>query len=149
MREKLNVRPFVPQDMTEVIELLQEISSFRPAAESISEIGSRFVENKGAYACVVELSGTVVAFGSLFIFCRVRGGCSAIIEDMVVAEAFRGKGLGRLILDDLLAYAQAKGCFKVTLETSERGRDFYMKAGFELGGQIVRYNFTERRETRK
>lgn len=42
------------------------------------------------------------------------------LEDLYVAEAARGKGLGRALIDDLVALARAKGCARLYWHTDEK-----------------------------
>ncbi len=58
----------------------------------------------------------------------------AIVENVVVAERFRRRGVGRLLIDDAIAHATEQGCYKVQL-VSARRRDaahaLYEAAGFD------------------
>lgn len=139
MKAKVSLRPFAPEDAEQVVDLLQHISDYRPDSEKVPELAHIFAEQKESYACVVVSGGCVVGFGSLFVLSRVRGGCSAVIEDMAVSADMRGKGIGRLILEDLLAQARKRGCFKVSLESSEMAEQFYRAAGFNIGGHVMKY----------
>jgi GNAT superfamily N-acetyltransferase len=58
---------------------------------------------------------------------------------MAVSTEMRGQGIGRLILEDLLAQARKRGCFKVSLESSEMAEQFYRAAGFDIGGHVMKY----------
>jgi glucosamine-phosphate N-acetyltransferase len=125
-------------DVYTVIDLLQDVSAYRPDPAEVTKLGQSFASQGDSYACVAVHGERLVGFGSLFVMNRVRGGRSAIIEDMVVLTDMRGQGVGRLMLNDLLAQARARGCFKVTLESSEMGKGFYKLARFEEGGRVMK-----------
>lgn len=138
MTESVSVRAFVPEDMDAVIDLLQDVSGYRPAAQTAPALGDSFAYQSDCHAFVAVRDGRLVAFGSVFVLNRVRGGRSSIIEDVVVAPDMRGQGVGRLIVDALIAAALARGCFKVSLEAAVSARPFYAAVGFEAGGQTMR-----------
>lgn len=59
----------------------------------------------------------------------------AIIEDMIVDDAYRGRGLGREILKDLLNWAEEKGMDTVELTTNPKriaANELYKSEGFRL-----------------
>ncbi len=141
MNQELKVQPFSVEDVEQVVDILQDVSVFQVTHNKARESAKNLIGQSNAYACVVLQGSQVLGFGSLFTFDRVRGGRSAVIEDMVVAKDFRGKGIGRLVLKELLRHARAEGCFKVTLESSEAARGFYQTAGFKSGGQSMKLIF--------
>lgn len=134
----VSVRAFVPEDIDSVIDLLQEVSAYRPAAQTVPAVAEAFAAQADCHAYVADLEGRLIAFGSVFVLNRVRGGCSGIIEDVVVAPDVRGQGVGRLILNALVAAARARGCFKVSLEAAVSAQPFYVAGGFKAGGQTMR-----------
>lgn len=138
MQASIRLRPFAAEDAEQVVELLQDVSVYRPDSAKVFELGRIFAEQKDSYACVAAHDERLVGFGSLFVLNRIRGGRSAIIEDMVIAADMRGHGIGRLVLEDLIGQAQKMACFKVTLESSEMAREFYRAAGFEIGGHVMK-----------
>lgn len=76
----------------------------------------------------------IVGMVTLTISQRI-GGKSARIEDVVVQEAYRGKGLGKLLCQNVIKRAKASGVYSLQL-TSRRERKvankLYQKLGFEL-----------------
>ena len=55
------------------------------------------------------------------------------IHDLAVVPGYRGKGIGRALLDAVEAYAQDRGCCKLTLEVqddNQRARRVYDRFGF-------------------
>ncbi len=138
MSNQFRVRPFNIADASQVVELLQDVSLFQLPPDQAKKSAQAFVMQNGVYAFVALEDCRVIGFGSLFSYGRVRGGRVAVIEDMVVAENFRGLGVGRLILDELIKTAQAEGCFKVSLESSDIAQLFYRTAGFVYGNQAMK-----------
>ncbi|MGC6425328.1 MAG: GNAT family N-acetyltransferase [Lentimonas sp.] len=55
------------------------------------------------------------------------------IHDFVVAEAFRGRGIAKLLLESIEIIARELGCCKLTLEVlegNERAQSIYQRFGF-------------------
>ncbi len=66
------------------------------------------------------------------------------IKSMHVAEAARGQGFGRRILDRLIASARADGALRMSLETGSQpgfapARAMYAAAGFDVCGPFGDY----------
>ena len=56
---------------------------------------------------------------------------SGIIEDVVVKENQRGKGIGKLLVKNLIEKAKQNNCDKIILNSSEKNLKFYQKLGFQ------------------
>lgn len=133
----VKIRKFSSDDIYDVIELLQDVSKYRPKASDIPALAEAFHTQKYCHAYVAFFDNRIIGFGSLFILNRVRGGKSGVIEDMAVSTEVRGKGIGRKIMDALLHEARSLGCFKVSLETSPAAKSFYASVGFSSAGQTM------------
>ena len=138
MIAQLSIRTFEPEDMGAVIDMLQDVSAYRPDADTVTTLAEAFAAQTDCQACVAIQGGRLIAFGSLFILNRVRGGRTGIIEDVVVAQNMRGQGVGQQIVGALIAAARARGCFKVSLEAAASAQRFYAAGGFKAGGQAMR-----------
>ena len=82
-----------------------------------------------SYVVVPDTDGTVVGYGGLDL-----GGEVADIMTMAVAPAAQGRGMGRRLLDELVARAQADHAAYVMLEVradNEPARKLYATRGFE------------------
>ncbi|OGG79856.1 hypothetical protein A3A39_04700 [Candidatus Kaiserbacteria bacterium RIFCSPLOWO2_01_FULL_54_13] len=82
---------------------------------------------------VVTEAGKIVGMATLVLMMRVAG-MSSRIEDFVVDEAYRGKGLGKMLCGKLVERAKARGAYSIHL-TSRPDRvaanALYKKLGFE------------------
>ena len=138
MTMPVTIRDFVPEDINAVIDLLQDVSAYRPPAEEVPNLAIAFSSLSNCYACVAIQEHEVLGFGSVFFLKRVRGGRSAIIEDVVVDANVRGHGIGRLLIGRLADVARLRGCFKVSLEAAVLAESFYESAGFRPAGKVMK-----------
>lgn len=70
-------------------------------------------------------------------------GRCAYLMNIFVAEEYRRRGIGGVIVRWLVDKARQSGCDKIYLETTKEGKPVYEKAGFrELPG-IMKYEDTE------
>ncbi len=57
-------------------------------------------------------------------------GKCAYLMNIYVRPEFRSQGIGRAIVEAIVYEARMRGCSKIYLETTDRGRTMYNKAGF-------------------
>ena len=90
---------------------------------------------------VCEIQGTIQGMVLiLFTVSTALGGKVAILEDMIVAPDFRGKGVGTSLVVRALEFAVDKGCGRVTLLTdhdNEAAHRIYRKCGFTKSDMVV------------
>ena len=94
----------------------------------------------GAALDVVEVDGDPA--GRLYVH---RGKRDIRIMDIIVAPAFRGRGLGTALLRDLVAEAQASGrTLSIHVEQTNPARSLYERLGFAAAGEHGIYVRMER-----
>ncbi len=84
---------------------------------------------RGSFAFVVaidEESGATVGMGR----CLSDGASDAYIQDVIVDPAFRGRGVGRRIVDSLLEACRAAGILWIGVIAEPEAITFYERAGF-------------------
>lgn len=95
-----------------------------------ARVADMFVEPDGAFVVARDEAGRAVACGGL---CRYDGGRAELKRMYVLPEA-RGRGLGRLVLEELEAAARRLGYGGVVLETGDRNVEalgLYRASGYE------------------
>ena len=74
--------------------------------------------------------GNVIGYASIHYIKKITRK-SGIIEDVVVKENQRGKGIGKLLVNNLIEKAKNNNCDKIILSSSEKNLKFYQKLGFQ------------------
>jgi GNAT superfamily N-acetyltransferase len=85
---------------------------------------------------LAEDGPTSVGMTNLLVFERMPGpdvdaGRWGYLGNLYVSPSHRNAGVGRLLLDALLAHADSAGLERVVLSPSERSVPFYRRAGFD------------------
>ena len=91
---------------------------------------------------VVRVENKVVAMVNiLYTFSTALGSAVAILEDMIVNSEYRGKGIGRKLMNYILEYLKNNGFKRVTLITdadNTNAHKFYEQNGFQ-GSTMIPY----------
>ena len=74
--------------------------------------------------------GNVLGYASIHYIKKITRK-SGIIEDVVVKENQRGKGIGKLLVNNLIEKAKKNNCDKIILSSSKKNLKFYQKLGFQ------------------
>lgn len=87
-----------------------------------------------AVTLVADMAGRPVGMCTVQLTASTaRGGLSAGLEDVVVDQAWRGRGIGRALLAAAEAWARDRGAVRLALladETNLPALDFYDRLGF-------------------
>ena len=129
--ESTNTFDMVPRTRAEQEAWILEHSGVHPALVAVDEPGS------GTPGPIGARGEIVLGFGCLSSY-RDRSGYSATAENSVyVDRAQRGRGIGRALLAELLAFASAHGFHSVIARIAghnETSIALHRAAGFELVG---------------
>jgi GNAT superfamily N-acetyltransferase len=137
------IRPLFGTHLTpEYFSLLNELSP-TPAVE-FHEAGEILRERirQGWYAVVALDGNRLVGTASLLIERKLLRGGAAVghIEDVVVNQNTRGRGVGQLLINHLVSRCQQEGCYKVVLTCADHVAAFYERCEFYRDGRVMRLN---------
>ncbi|CAG2236939.1 GNA1 [Mytilus edulis] len=137
-QEMLKLRPSIESDYDKgYMNLLSQLT--KVGNVSREEFEARFNDLKGCgdtyYIVVIEdmSLNQVIGTGSLVKERKFLRQCASRgrIEDIVVNNAYRGKQLGKLLLDVLTILCQKIDCYKLSLECLDGMVKFYKQFGFD------------------
>lgn len=146
------IRPACEADLPALCALLRQLASddaseSTPAQEAAEPAAPEAPTpaQSGAFAAlralpcaevfVIEEAGRVVGTAQLVVVPSVAGGGrpKAIVDDVVVDRAFRGRGLGERLVRHCIEAARARGVRKLQLASNQRraaAHRFYERLGF-------------------
>lgn len=137
---KISLRKAEFADLQVIIDILQDISVFRPN-DAPQELWKKFMRSSNTVALVAEVGGDLVGYGVLLIETKIRGGNAGHIEDIVTKDTHRGSGVGRQIINGLIREARDRGCYKLSLQCRKENEGFYDFLGFEKSGTAMQFFF--------
>jgi len=91
-------------------------------------------EDPGHAVLVAELEGSVVGFVTLSPTHHWSGEPEASIGELVVSPEAEGRGIGRALVEAVMARARESGCTRISVSTgaaNDRARALYRRLGFE------------------
>jgi GNAT superfamily N-acetyltransferase len=140
---QINLRIAKKEDCPRLLDLVHELALFERAPEEVTVTLAEFEDagfgNKPVWkAFVAEADGLVVAFALYYVRYSTWKGCRMYLEDLIVTENWRGKGIGKLLFDRLVQEAREQGFNGMTwqvLDWNEPAINFYKKyeAAIEAG----------------
>ena len=131
----MNIRRAVKEDCPRLLELIQELAVYEKTPDEVSVTlehfeASGFGEKPVWWAFVAEENGIVTGFALYYIRYSTWKGQRMYLEDILVTENSRGKGLGKLLMDRLIEEAKEKRFNAIVwqvLEWNEPAINFYKK----------------------
>lgn len=132
MAEIEQVTEVTPELMDAMQRLIPQLSVKKPPTEA--ELRLLVGSESSSLVVARNEDGTIVGMACVSTYC-VPTGLRAIIEDIVVDEAARGKGIGEALTRRCLNIARLKGAPHVTLSSNpgrEAANHLYLRMGFTL-----------------
>lgn len=139
------IRAAVKEDCTPMMELIKELALYEKAPQEVTVSFEHFVEsgfgpNPVWWAFVAEQEGKVIGFALYYIRYSTWKGQRLYLEDLLVTETLRGKGIGSLLFDRLIKECKIKkysGMVWQVLDWNEPAINFYKKYNANLDPEWV------------
>lgn len=140
------IRDATSDDLPALVRLLGQLNESVPPAPTerhIAAFGAVSADPRQRLL-VVERDGAVVGTAALVIVPNLGhdGTPYALVENVVVDEAARGRRHGDALLRYIIDEARAAGCYKVVLTSRKSRTDahrFYERLGFDATSEGFRY----------
>ena len=131
----IKIREAVRSDCKRLLELVNELAVYERAPEEVTVTLDHFEESGFGptpvwWAFVAEVDGVVHGFALYYIRYSTWKGQRLYLEDFLVTEQMRGKGIGKLLFDRVIEEVRTKkfkGMVWQVLDWNEPAINFYKK----------------------
>ena len=131
--------------MSSRLEMLKEVNSldvdYQYSEDFVEESRKYFLE--GNQTTVLAVDGERVIGCATICYITIMPtfshptGKRAHLMNVYTAKEFRGKGVGKKMVDLLIEDVWNKGATEISLDATEAGRPLYKKCGFEDSGECM------------
>ena len=140
--ETLKIRKAISSDVKDIIKLLVELAVYEKEPDAVKVTEEELIRDgfgsSPRYECLLaEFNSEVVGLAFFTPRYSTWVGDTLHLEDLVVTEKMRGKGIGTLLYREFLMVAKDRGVKRVewsVLDWNKTAIDFYRKSGAIVDG---------------
>lgn len=143
----MRIRPATPADMQAVWSLIYELAVYEKAPEQVITRPESLVEDgfgvgRKWFECMVAEAedGQLVGIALYYFAYSTWKGKMIYLDDIVVTEAWRGRGVGNQLMQTLIETARQAGVKQLrwhVLDWNEPAIKFYEKLGADLDSEWI------------
>lgn len=142
MNNSFSIRVGNKSDLPRVLELIKELALYERAPHEVTNTLEKMEEDgfgrNPIYGFfVAEAGGRIVGLSLYYWRYSTWKGKRLYLEDIIVTEAERGKGIGKVLFDKTMQHALDEKCSGMmwqVLDWNEPAINFYRKYGAKIAG---------------
>lgn len=141
------------EDLPQILELVRELAVYEKAANEVINTVEQMEQDGfgphpvfGFFVAVKILTQEIIGTSIYYYRYSTWKGKRLYLEDLIVTERERGKGVGKLLFDRTLARSLEDGCSGMTwqvLDWNAPAIHFYQKYGADFDAEWVNCNVQE------
>lgn len=143
--DNITIRKAAREDCPRILELVNELALYEKAPGEVTVTPEHFTEsgfgnNPVWWAFVAELDGVIQGFALYYIRFSTWKGQRMYLEDLIVTEALRGKGIGLQLFEKLVEVAKEKNLSAIVwqvLDWNEPAINFYKKLNAKFDAEWI------------
>jgi GNAT superfamily N-acetyltransferase len=146
----ITIRKAIQTDIPDIIALVKELALFEKAPEEVTVTTEDYLQNgfkeNGLFDCnLAYFDGELAGFSLWYFRFSTWKGKRLYLEDLYVKEKFRGLGIGKFLLNQVIDEAKLTRCTGLmwqVLEWNEPAIEFYKKYNAQLDGEWINVNLS-------
>jgi len=141
----IKIRSGLKRDLPHVLELINELASFEKASDQVSNTVEKMEQDgfgiNPIYGFfVAEMNERIVGLSLYYYRYSTWKGKRLYLEDIIVTEEERGKGLGKLLFERTMKFALEQNCTGMmwqVLDWNKPAIEFYKRYEAKLDGEWI------------
>lgn len=130
----ITIKPASDEDSSAITRLIAELAKdFGETSPITPNYAAKYLKTPGSYVLLAEADRQVVGLLSYSIRANLyHAGDTCLIEELIVQQSHRGRGVGGQLLDALFQQLVSLNCVEVsvtTLPENQKAIDFYKSHG--------------------
>lgn len=126
------------EDFETVHGMISELAEFEKSLDQLSNTPERMAQEKDYFNCfLIETAEHETAGYIIYYYCYYTWtGKALYIDDLYLKPQFRRQGIGRQVLERMIAIARETGCHKIrwqVLDWNTPAINLYKKIGAKVG----------------
>ena len=143
------IRPGKKSDIPQVFDLIKELAEYEKALDKVSNTVEKLEEdgfgpNPVYELFVAEIENNIVGIALTYYRFSTWRGKVMYLEDLIVKEHMRRKGIGKKLFDMVLDHAKVTSCVGLSLQVldwNDLGINFYKKYNMEFDDEWINCYF--------
>jgi GNAT superfamily N-acetyltransferase len=142
---KLVIRKGTKEDIPDLLKLIRELARYEKAEHEVSNTPEMMLKDGfgdspvfGSY--VAEADGVIAGLSVYYYRYSTWKGKRIYLEDIIVTESHRGKGIGKLLFEEVMATVlreQCTGMMWQVLDWNEPAINFYKRFNTRFDGEWI------------
>lgn len=133
----ISIRKATEQDFPQIVQLFQEFAAFEKQPSKMTNSADQMSREKEYFNCFVAErdSKEIIGYTTYFFSYHTWIGKSLYMDDLYVKETYRNQGIGKKLLETVIAFAKEENCHKVRWQVSnwnKKAQGFYKRIGAEI-----------------
>jgi len=139
------IRPGKKSDIPQVFDLIKELAEYEKALDKVSNTVEKLEEdgfgpNPVYELFVAEIENNIIGIALTYYRFSTWRGKVMYLEDLIVKEHMRRKGIGKKLFDMVLDHAKVTRCVGLSLQVldwNDLGINFYKKYNMEFDDEWI------------
>jgi len=134
---KFSIEPITEHHFPRLIELITQFATFQKSKEKLVNSVEKMHAEKSflnGFVAVTE-ADEILGYTTCFFAYFTWSGKSVYLDDLYVEPEYRGWGVGKALIESVIAFARQENCYKVHWQVSRWNKSamaFYKSLGAEI-----------------